>query len=113
VTAVPTTLTVTGNYGQMTSFIKGLDSFPRLFVIQTFNLTYGAPVVGSSSGASAGSSSGAAAAPTASSPPLWVGGTATSPSAGPYSLAIDGSIYYTSTPNALAACTKATAATIK
>jgi hypothetical protein len=37
-----------------------------------------------------------------------VGGTATSPSAGPYSLAIVGSIYYTSTPNALDACTKAT-----
>jgi len=39
-----------------------------------------------------------------------VGGTPTSASAGPYNLAITGSIYYTSTPNALAACTKATAA---
>ena len=38
---MPTTLAVTGNYGQMTSFVKGLDSFPRLFIIQTFNLTYG------------------------------------------------------------------------
>jgi len=30
--------------------------------------------------------------------------------AGPYNLQITGSIYYTSTPNALAACSKATAA---
>ena len=42
--------------------------------------------------------------------PLWVGGTPTAASAGPYNLQITGSIYYTSTPNALAACTKATAA---
>jgi len=39
-----------------------------------------------------------------------VGGTPTAAGAGPYSLAITGSIYYTSTPNPLAACTKATAA---
>jgi hypothetical protein len=32
-----------------------------------------------------------------------------SPTAGPYSLSVTGSIYYTSAPNALAACTKATA----
>ena len=50
-------------------------------------------------------------------PPLWPAtarpcGSAErrpSPTAGPYSLSINGSIYYTSTPNALAACTKATA----
>ncbi len=41
VVAVPTTLTVTGNYAKMTAFINGLDNFPRLFVIQQFNLTYG------------------------------------------------------------------------
>ncbi|MGD0393122.1 MAG: type 4a pilus biogenesis protein PilO [Acidimicrobiales bacterium] len=105
VVAVPTTLSVTGNYSEITSFISGLDNFPRLFVIQTFNLTIGQ----SQSGAgSASSASGSTSGPTSNEPPLWVGGTATSPSASPYNLAIVGSIYYTSTPNALDACTKAT-----
>ena len=108
VTAVPTTLTVTGTYGQMMAFVNGLDSFPRLFVIQKFVLAYGtAASTTSGSGNSVGTSSSANATP--NSPALWVGGTPTSSSAGPYSLSITGSIYYTSTPNALAACTKATA----
>lgn len=106
VVAVPTTLTVTGNFGQIQNFINALDVFPRLFVIQNFVLTYGA--TGSSSSSSA-SSSGSASA---SQPALWTGGTATPAGAGPYSLAIDGSIYYTSAPSALAACTKATAAVV-
>ena len=50
VTAVPTTLTVQGNYGQITSFINGLDSFPRLFVIQKFILAYGIASTSSTSG---------------------------------------------------------------
>ncbi len=41
VVAVPTTLTITGNYGQVTTFINDLDAFPRLFVIQSFVLNYG------------------------------------------------------------------------
>ncbi len=41
VVAVPTTLTVTGDYAKMTSFINGLDNFPRLFVIQNFTLASG------------------------------------------------------------------------
>ena len=115
VVAVPTTLAVTGNYSQIHNFINDLDGFPRLFVIQTFNLTYGTTAASTASGttgasSSGSSSTGSAAAPTAAQPPLWVGGTATSGSAGPYSLAIVGSIYYTSTPSALDACTKATAA---
>ncbi|HEX3980270.1 MAG TPA: hypothetical protein VHW93_03555 [Acidimicrobiales bacterium] len=105
VVAVPTTLAVTGNYGQVLNFINELDGFPRLFVIQTFNLTYGATAA-----STAGSSSAGSVAANADQPPLWTGGTATAAGAGPYSLAIDGSIYYTSTPNALDACTKATAA---
>jgi Tfp pilus assembly protein PilO len=106
VVAVPTTLSVTGNYGQMTAFINGLDSFPRLFVIQTFNLAIGTTAAAGSAATTSGAAT-ASASPGAT--PLWVGGTPTSPSAGPYSLSIVGSIYYTSTPNALAACTKATA----
>jgi len=110
VTAVPTTLTVQGNYGQITNFVNGLDSFPRLFVIQRFVLASG-PASTSPGGASStsGAASGSAGVVT-SGPPLWTGGQATSPSAGPYNLLITGSIYYTSTPNALAACDKAIAA---
>jgi len=120
VTAVPTTLTVQGNYGQITSFINGLDSFPRLFIIQKFVLAYGAAATsGGSTSTSGGGSTGATGAQPAggssgsgstTGTPLWTGGQATSPSAGPYNLQITGSIYYTSTPNALAACSKATAA---
>jgi Tfp pilus assembly protein PilO len=105
VVAVPTTLAVTGNYSQVLNFINELDAFPRLFVIQTFNLTYGTAVASTSGQSSAGTASA-----NANQPPLWTGGTATAASAGPYSLAINGSIYYTSTPSALDACTKATAA---
>jgi len=107
VTAVPTTLTVQGNYGQMTTFVKDLDNFPRLFVIQKFILAFGAATSASASGGSSAPSSGSGAAGVS---PLWVGGQPTAPSTGPYNLQITGSIYYTSTPNALAACSKATAA---
>jgi Tfp pilus assembly protein PilO len=112
VTAVPTTLTVQGDFGQMTSFINGLDSFPRLFIIQKLTLAFGAASSGSSGASGSTSSSGAAPASSAgaSGPPLWVGGQATSPTNGPYNLQVTGSIYYTSTPDALAACSKATAA---
>ncbi len=107
VVPVPTTLAVTGNYGQMVAFINGLDNFPRLFVIQNFVLAFGSTASAPSSGASGASSGSSAAAAGAS--PLWVGGVPTAAAAAPYSLAITGSIYYTSTPSALDACTKATA----
>ena len=111
VTAVPTTLTVQGNYGQMTSFINGLDNFPRLFVIQKFVLAYG-PAATSTSGASSatGTATAAGSGANVAGPPLWVGGQPTAAGNGPYNLQITGSIYYTSTPNALSACSKATAA---
>jgi Tfp pilus assembly protein PilO len=114
VTAVPTTLTVQGNYGQMTTFVKDLDSFPRLFVIQKFVLAFGAAASASAAGGSSAPSGSSSAASSGSSAagvsPLWVGGQPTPASSGPYNLQITGSIYYTSTPNALAACSKATAA---
>jgi hypothetical protein len=104
---------VQGNFGQMMAFINGLDTtFPRLFVIQKFVLAYGDKPVG---GAGTSSSSSAASAAvgqvtvTESSPSLWTGGKPTSATAGPYNLSLTGSIYYTSTPNALDACVKATA----
>jgi len=117
VTAVPTTLTVQGNYAQITAFVNGLDSFPRLFVIQKFLLAYGAAATGSSSSTSAAGSGGASSSASGGTtgPALWTGGTAPSATSGPYNLNITGSIYYTSTPNALAACSKARAsqATVK
>jgi Tfp pilus assembly protein PilO len=106
VTAVPTTLAVTGDYQHIMKFISGLDSFPRLFVIQNFQLTVGAAATAATPGAAAT----AVAAPTAGSQALWAGQAATVPTAAPYNLAITGSIYYTSTPSALAACTTATTA---
>jgi Tfp pilus assembly protein PilO len=107
VTAVPTTLALTGNYGQVVAFVNGLDSFPRLFVIQTFKLSTGA--TSSPSGTASSASSAASAASATGGAPLWTGGTATPASAGPYTLSIVGSIFYTSSPNALAACSRATA----
>jgi hypothetical protein len=91
----------------MTTFVKDLDNFPRLFVIQKFILAFGAAASASASGGSSAPSGGSSAAGVS---PLWVGGQPTAPSSGPYNLQITGSIYYTSTPNALAACSKATAA---
>jgi hypothetical protein len=93
-------MTIAGNFSQMSAFVGGLDSFPRLFTIQTFTLSIGA----------VSTSGGTAAASTSVGPsPLWVGGITTAPTAGPYLLTIAGSIYYTTTPSALDACTKATA----
>jgi Tfp pilus assembly protein PilO len=118
VTAVPTTLTVSGNYGQMMAFINGLDTFPRLFVIQKFTLSFGnlsAAGAGASTpspGSPATSGAPTQVAASEATPPLWTGGHPTSATSGPYNLQITGSIYYTSTSNALDACLKATA-TIK
>ncbi len=107
VTAVPTTVAVTGNYGQMLAFVNGLDNFPRLFVIQTFILSFGATSATYQQFSAAsidrrlgGGRRGLRCGPAGRQHP---------PRPGPYSLAITGSIYYTSTPSALAACTKATA----
>jgi Tfp pilus assembly protein PilO len=108
VVAVPTNLAVSGNYGQITAFVNGLDNFPRLFIIQNFVLAFGATAATTTAGASSTSSASSPAA-SAGASPLWVGGAPTAAGAAPYSLAITGSIYYTSTPNALDACTKATA----
>jgi Tfp pilus assembly protein PilO len=109
VTAVPTTVAVTGNYGQMVAFVNGLDNFPRLFVIQTFVISFGATSTAGSGSSTATTSPASSSAAATGGNPLWTGGTPTPASAGPYSLGITGSIYYTSTPSALAACTKATA----
>lgn len=107
VVAVPTTLAVSGNYDQIHAFIDDLDGFPRLFVIQTLTLAYG---TSSSAAGVTSSSTGTTGSSGAGQPPLWTGGVATPGTAGPYTLTIEGSIYYTSSPSALDICTKATAA---
>lgn len=101
VVPIPLTLTVTGTYGQISAFVSQLDTFPRLFVIQKFTLS-----LGSGSGSGSGSAPANPTAGATGGSPLWVGGTATPASAGPYSLALSGSIYYTTSPTSLSACNK-------
>ena len=77
VTPVPVSMQITGNYGQMSAFVAGLDSFPRLFVIQTFTLSFNSTT---GTGATAtvlnplGTTNVGSEAPA-----LWTGGTATAP----------------------------------
>ncbi len=46
VTPVTISLTLDGTYGQMTSFLQGLDTFPRLFTVSTISVTGGSVVSG-------------------------------------------------------------------
>lgn len=41
VTPVTVALTLSGTYGQMTSFLQGLDTFPRLFTVTSISVTGG------------------------------------------------------------------------
>jgi len=104
VVPVPVTMSIVGNYGQMSAFVSGLDSFPRLFTIQTFTLSLSSPT----SAATTPTTPAASGSGTPSAGPLWVGQVPTAATNGPYSLAIAGSIYYTTTPSATEACLQAT-----
>jgi Tfp pilus assembly protein PilO len=76
-TPVQVSLTLNGTYGQMSAFIKGLDSFPRLFTVT--NISVGGGVVAA-------------------------GGGAVNPGAGGYNLSLTGAVYYaTGRQNACAA----------
>ena len=112
VTAVPTTLTVQGNYGQIIGVRQRTGHLPPPVrdpeVRPQLRPGRRPPAPARRQPPPRPSSSGTASATLGN--PLWVGGTPTAASAGPYNLQITGSIYYTSTPNALSACTKATAA---
>jgi len=46
VTPIGVSLTLSGTYGQMTSFLQGLDSFPRLFTVTGITVTGGAVATG-------------------------------------------------------------------
>jgi len=66
-TPVQVSLTLNGNYAQMSAFIKGLTSFPRLFTVTSLNVTGG---------------------------PIATAGGAVNPGTGGYSLNMTGAIYY-------------------
>lgn len=69
VTPVGVSLTLSGTYGQMTAFLAGLDSFPRMFTVTSISVT-GGPVV--------------------------TGGAAVAASTSGYSLSLAGDIFYSS-----------------
>jgi Tfp pilus assembly protein PilO len=82
VTPVTVALTLSGTYGQMTSFLAGLDSFPRLFTVTSIAVTGGAVVAG---------------------------GGAVAPATAGYSLTLSGDIYYsTGQKNVCVSSTSAT-----
>lgn len=67
VSAIQVSLTLNGSYGQMMAFLRGLDSFPRLFTIGSISVA-GGPVVS--------------------------GGGAVDPASAGYTLTLSGAVYY-------------------
>ncbi|HYA69121.1 MAG TPA: type 4a pilus biogenesis protein PilO [Acidimicrobiales bacterium] len=67
VTAVAVEFTLSGAYGQMTSFLQGLTAFPRLFTVSTISIAGG---------------------------PAAAGGGPVAPSTPNYTLTLSGDIYY-------------------
>ena len=67
VTPITVALTLQGTYGQMSAFLRGLDTFPRLFTVTSIAVTGG---------------------------PVASGGAGINPSTSGYSLNVTGDIYY-------------------
>ncbi len=67
VTPVQVTMTLNGTYGQMTSFLRGLDAFPRLFTVTNVSVAGGA---------------------------IASAGGAINPGQGGYTLSLTGAVYY-------------------
>jgi Tfp pilus assembly protein PilO len=82
--AITVALTLSGTYGQMTSFIKGLDSFPRLFTITTINVSGG---------------------------PIATGGGAINPATPSYTISLAGTIYYSAAAAQVTICNAPTSST--
>ena len=66
---VAVALTLQGTYGQMIAFLRGLDSFPRLFTVNTISVNGG---------------------------PVAVGGAQIPDATGGYNLQLSGNVYYSS-----------------
>jgi Tfp pilus assembly protein PilO len=66
---VAVTFTLTGTYAQMSAFLKGLDTFPRLFTVSNITVNGG---------------------------PVATGGTTINPATSGYTLSLTGNIYYSS-----------------
>jgi Tfp pilus assembly protein PilO len=78
---VAVTFTLQGTYGQMSAFLKGLDTFPRLFTVTAITINGG---------------------------PVATGGAAINPATAGYTLDLTGNIYYsTGQQNVCAATTAA------
>jgi Tfp pilus assembly protein PilO len=81
VSPIQVSLTLQGTYGQMSAFLKGLDTFPRLFTVTNISVTGG---------------------------PIASGGAPVNPANAGYSLTMTGAVYYSPTPQT--ACGTSTAA---
>jgi Tfp pilus assembly protein PilO len=81
---VAVTFALTGTYGQMSSFLKGLDTFPRLFTVTSITINGGA---------------------------VATGGAAINPATTGYSLNLTGNIYYSSGQQNVCAPAATTSAT--
>ncbi len=79
-TPVQVSLTLQGTYGQMATFIKGLDSFPRLFTVTQISVAGG---------------------------PIAAGGGAIDPATAGYNLSLTGAIYYSTSRQNVCQTTKA------
>lgn len=79
-TPVQVSLTLEGTYGQTAAFIKGLDSFPRLFTVTQMSVTGGL---------------------------IAAGGGAIDPATAGYNLTLTGAIYYTTNRQDVCQTTKA------
>ena len=82
-TPVQVSLTLNGTYGQMTAFIKGLDSFPRLFTVTNISVSGGV---------------------------IATGGGAINPGTAGYNLSLTGAVYYATGRQDACAATGATTA---
>jgi Tfp pilus assembly protein PilO len=71
--------TLTGTYGQMSTFLQGLDSFPRLFTISSITISGG---------------------------PVAIGGSVPAGAAPNYNLVLKGSVYYSTGEQSACASSK-------
>jgi len=83
VKTVAVNMTLTGTYGQMTAFLHGLDTFPRLFTVTSVTVNGGA---------------------------LAIGGQTVPANTGGYNLALIGNIFYSTGQNNVCADATTTAA---